>query len=252
MADNTPRSQNVPDNQKSAKAKREYRGLLNVLHSFLNQYKTNSTNDNERSKQDSKWIKAGAIAAIIYSGLTVVIIVAVICQAWTARDQEQRQLRAYIGIDHIDVDCCGHVDEYSSTEKSTENVVHIYIKNVGQTPASDVRVKMGFVEIFPATLPFPDRINFALEHSTGPPQAFPRIEASRYMLPEDKEFYTATPSPTAIMRAQNGLSKVVLFGHIEFTDVFGTRHYVDFCELYFTDYFGNQNFETCPQHNGEE
>jgi hypothetical protein len=96
-------------------------------------------------------------------------------------------------------------------------------------------------------------INFKLTHY---PQSIPFIEVSRYMLPEDEQIFSAALlapfRSTAVMRAQAHMSKVVLFGHIEFTDIFDVRHYVDFCEVYYVDYFNSAEYEDCPQHNGEE
>jgi hypothetical protein len=241
------------DNGKQEQAPhRTYRGLLDILNAIYKEYKANSLAANKKAGEDSKWIRRGTIATIAYGISTLAIILVAGFQAWVARDQERRQLRAYIGLDHIVVDCCSHVDEYSNYGRSSANVAHIFIRNVGQTPASDVRVKVGFAEIYPSSLPFPNSIDFSVEHSTGPPQVLPAIEASRYMLPQAKEFYTAMLQTPAVMRAQSGLSKEVIFGHIEYTDVFQVRRYVDFCQIYYIDFFSNTNFENCPQHNAEE
>jgi hypothetical protein len=172
-------------------------------------------------------------------------------QGYVARDTESRQLRAYLGVDHIEVVCCKIIDEQRRAGFVTANSIKIFVKNSGQTPASDVRVRALYAE-YPYDDPFPQNINFTAPQSSGPPGIFPFIEASFYMLAGQVRFFNSPAEPIATMRIQERLSYGVIYGHVEFTDAFNARRIVNFCRIYRITTVADDEFGECPQHNGEE
>ena len=123
-------------------------------------------------------------------------------------------------------------------------------KNGGQTPASSVRVSFGFQE-YSHGQPFPSDIVYNANIYASPTAGEHATRTSYYMLQGDIEHFWTVPNFPMFLRATNGISSVVIYGTIEFVDIFGDTHMTDFCRMYqaFTD--KRRGYEDCPEHNGE-
>jgi hypothetical protein len=240
----------TPDNQSTRGMIKALAGINSTVNALYNEYKANSKTDNARKSAEGNWVRGGAIAAIGYAGLTIFIVVATGYQAWTARDQERHQLRAYLGVERIEVDCCSHVTRFDVQSPADANVMRVWVKNFGETPASDVRVRI-LAATIPFNQPFPNNFNFAIPASHGPPVSFPFAEGSIYDLPTEEHPFLGRAPEIDFMAAQESVGKEIIFGHVEFTDIFSDRRYVDFCQIYYRNLANQIQMDTCPQHNGE-
>jgi hypothetical protein len=243
------------DDQSNNKAKppqekKLARGFLSLGHAFFEKYKADKYKDQKSKEIDSSWIRHGATAAIIYTAITFVIMVVGGYQVFVSRDTERRQLRAYLGVSKIEMHCCALPDIEQGITREIRKVITVVIKNGGQTPASDVRLRGGQFE-YPFDSLFPANLDFDMPISNARPTAAPQTEGSEYLLPGEEKPFSIPAAALAIMRTQERLSRVIIYGHVEGTDVFGDRHVTDFCKIYSFDFDGTENFTGCPGHNGE-
>ncbi len=139
----------------------------------------------------------------------------------------ERQLRAYIVADPVDVD----ITPLGGSEGETMVCVKIVIKNTGQTPAHDLRV-ISKTELLrhPIGIPF----NFTL--ISGPDPSTAVLGAGE---PTASESKPATPfDGNAMMVATEPESgaRIYTWGTVTYRDVFGHSHYTNFCSsLIFTE-----------------
>jgi hypothetical protein len=137
---------------------------INALHST---YKSSSDKTDQRENKQFLWTRRTAVAAIVYTLVTAALLAAGIWsavqatnavtqaanavavakrsadvaqdQVAAAKDTEQRQLRAYVGIIPGDVENFG--------EDTFE--IKLIRKNYGQTPAYDVGFSQVYVDVLP-------------------------------------------------------------------------------------------------------
>lgn len=145
----------------------------------------------------------------------------------TARDTEERQLRAYLGITDYPVLKCHscNVGSYNPGPQHVEdNVINFNILNGGQTPAYDVHVEYGlFPTVYEGRLPpgFTYPIFKGTEHFAG---ISPSIVNGAGMI-NSREASPATiglPQNTIdlFVQAQHHRITVFYYGNIRYTDVF--------------------------------
>lgn len=230
--------------------KKTARGFLSLGHAFFDKYKSDIAKNHEDKKIDSTWIRYGAIAAIIYTAIAFVLMFIGSYQVFISRDTERSQLRAYLAVTKIEVHCCELPDVEQGATREIRKTVAVFVKNGGQTPGSNVRTMIGQVE-FPFDSIFPSGLNFNDPIADTSRLVTPTIETSEYMLPGDEKAFSASAQPLAVMRVQFRLSRMIIFGHIEDTSIFGEMHVTDFCKVYSITFSGNEDFAGCPVHNGE-
>lgn len=233
------------------------RGFLALGQTFFNTYKAEIAKAEKDKDAERKWLKLGAKAAIVYTVITAVIMGINVYQASISKrqvriseDTEIRQLRSYLGISKIEVVCCD-LPNIEGPPREVRQIIRITVKNGGQTPSSDVRVRLGQLE-----LPFfqpniSPNMNFDDPVSSGAAAITPFSEASLYILPGLEKSFAGPAATLPIMRAKSRQARVVIYGHVEGTNVFSERNVTDFCEVYSVGPDGLDNFEACPQHNNE-
>jgi hypothetical protein len=144
-----------------------------------------------------------------------------------AENTAERQLRAYIVADAVDVDITNLIGDQGEVMVC----VKIAIKNTGQTPAHDLRV-VSKTELLrhPIEMPF----HFTLISGSDPSTAV--LGAGESTASESKP---ATPfDGNAMMVATEPESggRIYTWGTVTYRDVFGHSHYTNFCSsLVFTE-----------------
>jgi hypothetical protein len=161
-------------------------------------------------------------------------------QSFILRDQEQRQLRAYI---FLPPDNELHVVAYPSTKNTFE--IDINVKNFGQTPAYQV-----ITESWVNLAPWPPPGNFDYTGPLDPNRIF------AYIIPPGGivHFHAGSGRPftqTEMTSLEDGALSLYIFGSITYEDAFGIKQHTDFCfasstqdQLGFTTAIG-----VCPNHN---
>jgi hypothetical protein len=169
-------------------------------------------------------------------------------QLVVSRDTERRQLRAYIGIIDIGLQCCSPIGaDPINNPSEISNVVTIIVKNGGITPASNVRTytnwgQLAFNTAFPTSMDYNDA-----------PREAHIIEASLLILPggERRFNHAVTKSISLFRAAKDRKVRAMIYGHIDYTDIFGRERQTLFCTIYSVTNIGADNNESCPEHNGE-
>lgn len=182
------RSQQSSQGQQTQNAPKHDKALLTAVRigqTFLNKYIASNKEDNDYKSINQRWTKITAKAAIIYTLITIFIMCVSVAQVIIARQQmtvskdtEMRQLSSYFGIEKLEVFCC-KVPVFEGPPKEDPQVIKITIKNGGLTPGSDVRVRVGEIEM-PFNDAFVPESMLHDEASHGPPVVYPFIEASLY------------------------------------------------------------------------
>jgi hypothetical protein len=203
----------------------------------------NKAAQQKQAEHDDKalfWARSAGAGVGIYTAITLGIAIIALCQLNTARDTEDRQLRAYIGI-VIPSDGPGDRNFLPPNIPA----IHLSIKNFGQTPAYRVTYQSG-------------------------------VDLKQYPLPKNTEYPTptigpqnpitvfpGTPEPLGIRspggRAltneevkaiQDGNSKRLCFwGTITYVDAFGYSRYTNYCFSFFNLTQNAMPYEPCNDHN---
>ena len=181
--------------------------------------------------------------------MTAVIMIVGIIQAGITRDAENKQLRSYFSVEKISVECCMIPNE-EGPPVETKQLVRVSVKNGGQTPGSNVRVRVGEIEI-PFLISDTSGLNFDDPVTSKMTPRAPFSEASLYMLPGATKDFSAPINPVHVMRALARMSRLIIYGHIEAIDVFGDRRVTDFCQTYSWSARHEETFTACPDHNNE-
>jgi hypothetical protein len=155
--------------------------------------------------------------AVIASAVAFLQFLALIATVFVMRRTGQRQLRAYIVAGATDVDIHGPENEVSVSSV-------ISIKNTGQTPAHELSVvSRTRLLAHPIKMPF----DFTLRTGDDP---------SRTVLGAGQDIESESPAEKPftgdeMMRAKNpeGGFRIYTWGSVTYRDVFGRKHYTNFC-----------------------
>lgn len=203
------------------------------------------------SKSDpslTDWIQAGSAAVIVF--LTIGLLFVYGRQTAIMRQQarrmrqtirtlertERRQLRAYVGVEKIEIKHPGiskpdiPIEEKRAPGYAHEDFVCLTIKNFGQTPAYAVSTQVNWMPT-PYPMRLPDGFDYPDIKSAGDGAA--PIQ-SRSILHKDQT-HTAIIAifDLAVIRATlNKQAMLYLYGHIDFTDIYNRQWIMDFCYLW--------------------
>ncbi|MCK1620793.1 hypothetical protein IVA96_30325 [Bradyrhizobium sp. 159] len=163
-----------------------------------------------------------ALAAAIFTGW----------QAWIAKDTENRQLRAYLFIDH------SSLSEIAPGKFTTD----LAIRAAGVTPAYKLKLAATF-EIGPYLLnetKLSDQVG-------GNTQTFDYAVA--YGTKEINQQVSMQFVPEAVKLLQGDAQRLYLHGNIRYSDMFGAEHQYDFCFVFHPtrDSLGSER--GCEQYN---
>lgn len=167
-------------------------------------------------------------------------------------DTAKQQLRAYLGIEKLEVTEPGSQGVYDIGDGRTgENITAITIKNFGSTPAYKVLAQLNFF-----TTQIGDQIK---EDFTFPDPENQIAESYRYhnltIIDPGHNFmgYGFYPSELRLMFTTANAVQINLFvyGHIDYTDVFNRRWRRDFCFHYSPKADPGNRFLPYSRHNDE-
>lgn len=232
-----------PDRQRGAHHQNETNSPAAVR-----QVHSDGNHDHADQKQRSGRIFTKTLETI---GILLVIITAgsTALQLGVNRESEHRQLRAYLGMEDIKLNCCEAVAHYETNGQESTHTMAVTIKNGGQTPASEVRVNMAFTEIaklapFPDAMPIPNIAGVAIPAGST-------VTASLYMLPGDVAKFYAGVDDLMFMRARARMSDVIVVGTVTYVDTFYQHRVTDFCRVYQRYASDTDGYPACARNNGD-
>ena len=183
------------------------------------------------------------------------------CQLWLIRDQEKRQLRAYIGIiDDIILTCplCDTANPGKPIRLTIKDIfankISIQLQNGGLTPAYNGIVNAGAWQVsYGQGLPK----DFNYPYIPVPPTDFilPSLNGIGYLNPGEKSpvmVEIGAPIIQAIIQARRHIISLYFYGEVDYDDVFNVRRRTPFCAEYIPDDNPRAITGSCPGHNTPE
>ena len=237
----------------SASKQHEIATSINALKSS---YEAAQADQIQHSDNIFRWTRRGAKAAILYTGLTILIFGASIYsvsqtreivnqtsraakaaedqvqatkdtagdqkaaidkQTGIASDTEQRQLRAYVGL----------TDDPLAMIKSPDRII-VTMKNFGQTPTKSVELFINWAFVKQPAVRLPDGFEFP-----DNPYCPARLYGAQTIYPADilKGQRQHCPDETKKLSEPN-IWAAFIYGHVIYFDVFGNRWRNNYCLLY--------------------
>jgi hypothetical protein len=211
-----------------------------------------------------EWVDAERVIAIF----TVILGVAT-WRLWRvtgklvegAEETAQRQLRAYVGIDSIELDCPSlktiqedrYVPQTTGPGTAFKDFTRVKIRNYGQTPAYQTELWAGWVGLEPFLAPPPPDYDFTI-----PPKdriiPMVNVVVSRQTLHRDQMDITKTAIPDIrfLYRATAKQGMAFYYGRIDYEDSFGRRWRTHFCYGYEPWHHDGPRFVAFERNNYEE
>jgi hypothetical protein len=168
-------------------------------------------------------------------------------------DTAKRQLRAYLGVDKVEL--------LNPGDQPPNGGISVSVKNYGQTPATDVDFFVSWVRIaIPPGNPFPfveipngftyPRVNGP---GGGPPvqHIFPHFYLQPGVARGVGSTFDSKESFKIFDPTFNRSVTVYFYGNIDFTDVFGIRRRREYCFIYVPILDGLSKFQITHDHNAE-
>jgi len=154
---------------------------------------------------------------------------------WKAGERHsERELRAYVGIDSIELDCPSLMfpEETYTPQPTNPGVVYanfsrIKIRNFGQTPAYKTEVWAGWAGARPFPANLSQDFKFEVRADTG-------VTVSNQIL-HQKQMHVAKiaiPDIRFLYRAEAQTESIFLYGYIDYEDGFKRRWRTHFCYGY--------------------
>jgi hypothetical protein len=180
--------------------------------------------------------------------LCVAVYTLITFRIWlTQRDTEERQLRAYLIINHVEVTCpdCASGVALPLAMSSRKNIVDINVENNGQTPAYEVVGTNNSLYVptkdaqIPAGHTFPDY-----------PQAG---IVSKGNIGRDKRWDSIPDIPLEVVHLYksvgDGTGTLFIYGHYDYCDIFNEPHSTAYCFRYVPNV--GYRMPLCDRFNGE-
>jgi hypothetical protein len=169
-------------------------------------------------------------------------------QVAISRDVERRQLRAYVGLQDAALQCpnCRVVNfeqpvPTNETTVESADVFTIWAKNGGLTPAENTFVYINWESIdpgkaWPTDVTFEDRSRMV------------NIVESKQLILPGASFQFALPVRVADFNAAiNHKIRLIVYGHADYSDIFGCAHVTDFCLVYEPTGANIDSLKSCPE-----
>jgi hypothetical protein len=174
-------------------------------------------------------------------------------QSLTAVDNEKRQLRAYVGIESLKIEC-GSCDSEKYTPvlpipgAIAKDFFRASLRNSGTTPANKLTVRINWAQT-PVPQGWPNDFKF----EDAPKMNIPGIveNASVAVIQPNSSYGTLGPivDATPFIAARNKNIVLLVYGHIDYVDVFGATQWTTFCYLY-EPWINQETLSTvCGRHN---
>lgn len=172
-----------------------------------------------------------------------------------AGQNAERQLRAYVGIDLIDLELPSITNAMYEIPDPVPNghIFHDFViaaaKNFGETPASKVAVFVNWASVTPFAGALPNDFPYGDLGSDNEIAG-----ASRYILDPGKVHIAKVKIPKlqTFRDAQGKRCSLYFYGHIDSTDIFGRSWRRDFCYVYEPWRPTGDRFVPYREHNEEK
>ena len=212
-----------------------YRSIANEIKRLGEDYRTSNQKSDAQQHETLKWHKRTAYGVAGYTILTVFLVIIAKCSLDVARDQEVRQLRAYV---HAVPGPTAHSD----LSKDSINVaIKPKIKAFGVTPATYVNVPWA-LKLMSWPIRAEETPSYVPTHSTTTSTIAPGEE--RFV--KEKTIVLSRKDVDDIVA---GSKRIIEYGTILYMDVFGCARFSNFCISFTIDGLKDGNGEVCPIHN---
>jgi hypothetical protein len=214
------------------------------IHSYFTHYKRNRSETRHHRNPNIVWSRRTFWVVFFYTAVTFALLVVNWQIAGTAKDTEERQLRAYVFPDEVQI----HDADADTSKTSTRAPnVEITIKNTGITPAYQViniigaairsfPYHFGNIRISPGPGIMQTASVFFLPNG-GQSQAFANVDGALFPLTVEQKRTLA-----------EGSAAIYLYGYIGYFDAFGIMR----CTRYNFYAGGDAGFHGAQMKNGNE
>jgi hypothetical protein len=181
-----------------------------------------------------------ALLAAIATGYSALIFTQ---QAADFRDQEQRQLRGYLGVTDMDFSC-------GDCLPTRDDLINVTSNNFGQTPIYIINGVLWFNE-FLISEPFPE--GDIRRKPSSYTDMIPRGLAAYPKIPKTTKYNMSADDSLMFWEAKNGTYWLMIRGYIRYQDIFDMKWDTFFCFIYNpTKFLKEGRFPECPKYHGEE
>jgi hypothetical protein len=225
-------------NEQDDSDSRGYEAFKASLRKAADKCKTRSQEIKDYFGKLENWVSFGTL--IFVAGYTCVSL----WQSLIVRDQERRQLRAYVGAFAPPPGT-----PILSLQDDGRFAVHLGIRNYGATPAYGLEYLSG---INIRDYPLPDNIDWSIPPSKEPPSRLTLFPGSA-----DGEMIAVMSRPlteSEIGSFRDGKThQILMWGTITYRDAFRTNHFTDFCVGIFGDPTGKVIYHRpCDRHTDSD
>ena len=178
-----------------------------------------------------------ALFTFTLAAVTIGLIIVGFGTIRTMARTERRQLRAYVGIEKIELVFRANVQQIEGAKKGEigwiwPDVLLVHYRNFGQTPASRVYIHvnwepMKFGVFLPDSFTYPDRFS-AWYEGAEPIMSYEFVDGGQ---PRTTSINIDDASVFKEAKAKRAWN-VYVYGHIDFTDIYGSRWQRNYCYLY--------------------
>ena len=178
-------------------------------------------------------------------------------QAGIARDTAKKQLRAYIGIERLEVNAPNLSNAQYRLLPDANGIIFYadfitgVLHNYGQTPAFKVSFKVAFAKVIPMFASLPENFAYPME-----PAVIASYESMATVEPGQSfrsNIGIKKPEIMVILReAQARSSYVYFYGFSKYTDIYGRQWRQKFCWAYEPWRPEGDRFTPYKEHNEEE
>jgi hypothetical protein len=169
----------------------------------------------------------------------------------TAVDNEKRQLRAYVGIESLNVECGSCNDEkYVPTLAGTlsKDFFRISVRNSGKTPAKKLRNFINWV-----STPWPSDLPIDFKFEDGAKINVPgTVDITALVAVQPNTSYESIikiTDATPLINARSKKTILWVFGHIDYVDIFDATRVTTFCYVYEPWRDPEQLYSACGRQN---
>jgi hypothetical protein len=172
-----------------------------------------------------------------------------------ADDTSQRQLRAYVGVQQIELRCVGFgIPDYQPAPRTIgyqhKDLLLVTLKNYGLTPAYDVRLWVNWY-----TMPYGERLpaDFAYPDYGGIDPGVPQPTLTQVILHKDQEHVAiiAIFDLRPFIATRQEKSSMYIYGHITYRDIYQRRWRATFCQNWEPWSSAGVEFVPYKEHNDE-
>lgn len=195
--------------------------------------------------------------------INLLMLMAAVVTIWTTQQASIQQLKAYVGIDSIQLEFQRNPNQPLAIApgewRPLKNNIIFKLKNFGATPAQDVQLKASWLPLSPPNLlpknyKYPDlRESSDDEEEAGnADKKYTVVKGeSKTVIFPGQQYPTRVGffSASKFRSATEMKTLMAIYGHIDYKDIFYVSHQTRFCYLYFPDRPEGERFVPYEEHN---